>query len=386
MRVKPDLDNTIYLINGTESERIIAEIIGSYVIQTLNCYGEIVREHAVGYDGICSIETPIGGFEISARKNRRITMQSYEEYRGLNPMPLDFDEYWDRALNEMHRIDMNISLTEAEFQCRNTKCFDLYYTGVGGARIYAKYLRPEKVEGKIPAVILFHGYSDSSGDWFDKLSFVQAGFAVFAMDCRGQGGKSEDVGGVKGTTLNGHIIRGLSDDNPDHLLYRNIYLDAAELAKIVFATDIVDTDNVYVNGGSQGGGLALACAALEPRIKKAAVMYPFLADFQRVLEDKETNGAYVELKDYFYRFDPRHEKEQWIFNRLGYIDVKNLAPRIKAEVLMFTGLVDTSCPPVTQYAVYNNLSCKKQHIVYPEFGHEFLRGAADTVLRFFMQE
>jgi len=32
-----------------------------------------------------------------------------------------------------------------------------------------------------------------------------------AMDCRGQGGSSEDSGGVKGNTLCGHIIRGLAN-------------------------------------------------------------------------------------------------------------------------------------------------------------------------------
>lgn len=314
-----------------------------------------------------------------------INTSEFENYKGTTPMPIDFDEYWDRALMEMNATEMNVSMTEADFRCLNTKCFDLYYTGVGGSRVYAKYLRPEKVKGKIPAVIMFHGYSDSSGDWFDKLSFVQAGFAVFAMDCRGQGGKSEDIGSVKGTTLNGHFIRGLEDENSDKLLFRNIYLDAAELAKIAINTDIVDETRVYVNGGSQGGALALACAALEPRIKKAAVMYPFLSDFQNELETGETRGAYIELKEYFRRFDPRHEREAQIFNKLGYIDIKNLAHRITAEVLMFTGLQDESCPAAGQYAVYNNLNCKKRHILYPEYGHEFLSGAADMTLKFFMQ-
>ncbi|MGN0148999.1 MAG: alpha/beta fold hydrolase [Clostridia bacterium] len=315
-----------------------------------------------------------------------VQTKEFETYKGISPVPADFDEYWNRALSELEKTDRNVSVTEANFKCPNTKCYDLYYTGVGGARIYAKYLCPARVENKIPAMILFHGYSDSSGDWFDKLSFVQAGFAVFIMDCRGQGGKSEDIGGVKGNTLNGHFIRGLSDDNPDKLLYRSIYLDAVELVKIAMDMDIVDNDRIYVNGGSNGGALAVVCAALVPDVKKAAIMYPFLSDFKKVMEIGETSGAYAELKEYFHRFDPRHECEDIIFNRLGYIDVKNLAPRIKAEVLMFTGMTDTCCPPITQYAVYNNMKCKKQHILYPEFGHEGLRGAADIILQFFIKE
>jgi cephalosporin-C deacetylase len=57
----------------------------------------------------------------------------------------------------------------------------------------------------------FHGYTLNSGDWTDKLLWVAAGYSVAALDCRGQGGVSEDLGGVKGDTLNGHIIRGLDD-------------------------------------------------------------------------------------------------------------------------------------------------------------------------------
>ena len=46
----------------------------------------------------------------------------------------------------------------------------------------------------------------------------------------------------------------------------------------------VDADRVAATGGSQGGALTLACAALEPRIKRAAPVFPFLCDYQRVWE------------------------------------------------------------------------------------------------------
>ena len=48
-------------------------------------------------------------------------------------------------------------------------------------------------------MLQFHGYSMHSGDWTEKLGYVANGVVVAAMDCRGQGGRSEDPGGVKGT-------------------------------------------------------------------------------------------------------------------------------------------------------------------------------------------
>ena len=77
---------------------------------------------------------------------------------------------------------------------------------------------------------MFHGYSGDAGDWVSKLGYAALGHTVAALDCRGQGGSSEDRGGVTGWTLRGHIIRGL-DDAPEKLLYRQIFLDTAQPRK-----------------------------------------------------------------------------------------------------------------------------------------------------------
>ena len=172
----------------------------------------------------------------------------------------------------------------------------------------------------------FHGYSGHSGDWADKLLWVSAGYSIAVLDCRGQGGQSEDLGGVTGNTHHGHIIRGLAQ-GPEHLLFRKIFLDTAQLAGLVMAMPEVDADRVGALGGSQGGGLTLACAALEPRIRLAAPLYPFLSDYQRVWEMDLDQLAYEELRTFLKLFDPTHEQiDEW-FRRLGYIDVQHLADR-----------------------------------------------------------
>ena len=310
-------------------------------------------------------------------------LKELRDYRGINPRPADFDKYWETALKELDDIDLKPELIPADFQPSGADCFDLYFTGAHGARIYAKHLRPKNIKGKIPVVLLFHGYGDSSGAWWDKLAWVNAGAAVFALDVRGQGGRSEDAGGTIGTTMDGQIMRGIDEDDPQRLLYRDIFLDTVLLARIAFGMDFTDPARVWAHGGSQGGALTLACAALEPRISKIAPMYPFLSDYKRVWEMDLDLDAYREIKYYFRKFDPAHEREDEVFSRLGYIDVHNLAPRIKAETLMFTGLLDNICPPSTQFAIYNNLICKKRHIIYPDYTHEHPYQAMDEVFGFF---
>lgn len=310
-----------------------------------------------------------------------LPLPKLKEYQGRTPRPADFDDYWDRSLAEMRALDPAVELVPYELNAPFAECFHLYFTGAGGARVHAKYLRPRGAREPHPAVVMFHGYSGSSGDWCDKLNYVARGFSVAAMDCRGQGGLSEDVGGVRGNTLRGHIIRGL-DDSPEKLLFRQIFLDTAQLARIVMAMPEVDAERVGATGGSQGGGLTLACAALEPGIKRAAPIFPFLCDYQRVWEMDLAQNAYEELRIFFRLFDPRHEREEEIFTRLGYIDNQHLAGRIRAHVLMAVGLMDQVCPPSTQFAAYNKIRSKKDMLIYPDFGHEGLPGAQDRIYEF----
>lgn len=305
-------------------------------------------------------------------------------YKGINPRPDDFDAYWERALAEMRSIDPQVELVPSKFQTPQAECFDLYFTGVGGARVHAKYARPRNAAEPHPAVLNFHGYTWHSGDWADKLIYTSLGYSIAALDCRGQSGYSEDAGSVKGTTMKGHIIRGL-DDHEDKLLFRQVFLDTAQLAAIVMSFPEVDADRVGAFGGSQGGALTIACAALEPRIKRLVPCFPFLSDYRRVWQMDLAKDAYEELRTYFRFYDPRHEREEQIFTKLGYIDIQHLARRIRGEVLMGVGLMDTVCPPSTQFAAYNKIEAPKQYVLYPDFGHEGLPEFNDITLQFLLK-
>jgi len=301
-------------------------------------------------------------------------LEKLREYQGINPRPVDFDEYWDRALAEMKAIDPQLELIRADFQAPGVVCQDMYFTGAGGVRVHANFVRPEKPNGKHPAVVMFHGYTGQAPDFLALLPYAYAGFYIAALDVRGQGGLSQDSSSKYGPTVYGHIVNGLHDPDPNNLFFRNVFLDTAQLAGIIMDMDEVDETRVAATGGSQGGALTLACASLEPRIAFAAPVYPWLCDYKRVWEMDLDVGAYQGLKDYFRHFDPRHEHEEAIFTKLGYIDLQFLTPRIKAKVLMGTGLMDNICPPSTQFAAFNKITSEKDVVIYPDFGHEWFPG------------
>ncbi|MBE7025566.1 MAG: acetylxylan esterase [Ruminococcaceae bacterium] len=303
------------------------------------------------------------------------------EYKGSSLRPKDFDAYWEDALKEVNALDYKEKFSRKEFPSQFADMYELRYTGTKGARIYAKVCMPKNIEGKIPAVLMFHGLSGASFDWCELLKYVSQGYLVAFMDVRGQGGMSEDVGGVLGNTYTMPFLRGIEGEKHD-LLMRDVFLDTVILARIIMRLDYVDENRIAVTGGSQGGALSVVCASLVPQIKKCGIFYPYLSDYGYAI-DHETKGlAYEGLNYYFRSFDPTHEHVEELLEKLGYIDIQNFAKWMKAELLMFTGLRDASCPPITQFAMYNKVTAPKNVIFYPEYGHEGMKGAEDILFTF----
>lgn len=314
-----------------------------------------------------------------------LPLAQLQQYQGRNPMPADFDAFWDAGLAEIAALDPQIELKPAAFQSKVAECFELRFTSTFGARVFAKYFRPRQRPARSACILQFHGFTAHGGEWQDKLGLVSEGFCVASLDCRGQGGLSQDHGTLRTSPCNGHLTRGLSDPDPRNLLFRNLYLDTALLARVVSTFPEVDPGRLAAMGGSQGGGLTLACAGLVPQLRLAAPVFPFLCDWKRVWEMDLAKDAYQEVRDYFRRFDPRHEREDETWTRLGYIDVQFLARRIKAEVLMGIGLMDNICPPSIQFAAFNKIPGRKRHVIYPDFGHEGLPWFQDEIFGFLRQ-
>jgi cephalosporin-C deacetylase len=309
-------------------------------------------------------------------------IEQLRKYFGTNEKPSDFDEYWNNNIKIAGSLDTKTEIVPDSFKNPAAEFYHIYFTGTGNARVHAKLVVPKNHSGKCPALLHFHGYSGRSADYETYMCYSALGFVVAALDCRGQGGYSFELGeGVHGDTMIGQLALGIQLGK-ENLLYKHMFLDTYLLSKIVKSLPFVDSARIGVFGGSQGGGLSVACAALDPDIKMLAPVYPFLSDYRRVWNMDLAKGAYSSVTEYFRRYDPCHEHEDEIFSLFGYIDVHNLAPRIKGKMLMFTGLMDTTCPASTQFAIFNNASCEKKHEIYPDFGHEGLPYSGEKTITF----
>lgn len=88
---------------------------------------------------------------------------------------------------------------------------------------------------------------------------------------------------------------------------------------------------------------------------------PFGLESAAGASDRDVDGAPDEYEDDFFR-------------TMGYIAVQHVAPRIQGEVLMATALMDTMCPPSTQFAAFNKIRAPKRMAIDPDYGHEALPG------------
>lgn len=265
--------------------------------------------------------------------------------------------------------------------CVTCTCKDLWFHGMGDALLHARVLLPSGA-GPHPLILQFHGYPGATRSWLELASLVGMGFAVVALDCPGQGGLSQDVGGFVGTTVAGHLVAGLGGP-VEGLYYVRLYQDVRILCNIVRTCGLFDLTHVLVNGASQGGGMGIVCCALNADlVSGAAILYPFLSDFSAVMELGADLIAYEGLRYQSRWLDPTGECEDEWLGKLAYVDTKNFAHLVRCEVLFGTGLADVVCPPQTQCAVYNELACPKHRRLYAGRGHEEIEAFDDEAIGF----
>ena len=309
-------------------------------------------------------------------------IKQFDGYQGLMERPEDFDEFWAARVVEADQVPLHYELVpDAARTLPTCSCFDLWFDGMCGARMHARVLMP--AQEKPPVVLQFHGYPGATRSWLEQASFVGMGCAIVAFDCPGQGGLSQDAGGYVGTTVAGHLVAGLEGPVQD-LYYVRLHQDIRILCNIVRACGLFDLSRVFVNGASQGGGLGVACCALNANlVRRTAILYPFLSDFGAVMQLQADLIAYEGLRYQARWLDPTGEREGEWLAKLAYVDTKNFAPLVRCEVLFGTGLADIVCPPQTQCAVYNQLSCPKQRHLYEGRGHEEIQDFDDLIIGFF---
>lgn len=297
-----------------------------------------------------------------------LPLDELRAYRSSTPAPDDLVAFWERTLAEsraqaepvvLDRVDTGLTLVDTH---------DVTFSGFGGHPVKGWFHRPAGAEGRLPVVVRYEGYGAGRGLPHVVDHWPLAGYAELHMDTRGQGsgqtpGDTADPAGA-GPATPGYLTRGLLD--PHEHYYRRVYTDAVLAVDAVRALPGVDPSRVLVAGGSQGGGIATAVAALRDDLAGALVDVPFLTDFRRALQVTD-NAPYAELRKYL---SVHRDAVEQAFSTLAYLDGAVLAPLAGAPALYSVALMDRTCPPSTVYASFNAYGGPKEIVEYPFNDHE----------------
>ena len=272
--------------------------------------------------------------------------------------PADLSVFWFDTIQELARTSMNSAMEGAPEQ--SARDFDTYLVGIDsfqGKRIRAWYSVPKDPQpgGRFPAILAVPGYG---GDKAIPTNVVMAGFAVLTLFPRGQGESRQEWDLDYGTKLTYHVT------DKVNYYYRGGYMDCLRGLDFLSEQPEVDAARLGMWSRSQGGGLTLATASLDQRLRVAVAEEPFLCNFPESV--KITSSPYRELCDYLA---DNPDQQPAVMDTLAYFDPLNLVQNISCPTLVDIGMKDETCPYHTIMPVFDNITAPKGLNVYPDLGH-----------------
>jgi cephalosporin-C deacetylase len=296
-----------------------------------------------------------------------LPLEQLHDYRPALDVPGDLADFWKTTLEQASAVPLQATFDRVDAGLRTVEVFDVSFAGFGGQTVKGWLRVPAQRSGPLPCVVQYIGYGGGRGLAHENLLWSAAGYAHLVMDTRGQGSQSTigDTGddAYSGPAHPGYMTRGILD--PAGYYYRRLYVDAVRAVDAARAHESVD-GRVAVAGGSQGGGLALAVAALRDDLTATMPDVPFLCDFPRGMRIAD-RGPYRELGTFVkvHRGDLAA-----VMRTLSYFDNVNLAAFSSAPALFSVALQDSVCPASTVFAAYHAYAGAKELSVYPYNDHE----------------
>lgn len=290
-----------------------------------------------------------------------------DAYESAVTAPADFADFWAATIAEARAIGGDVSMVPAETTLKLIEVFDVTFPGFGGHSVKGWLVLPKVREERLPLLVQYVGYGGGRGFPHEQLHWAASGFAYFRMDTRGQGsgwstGATPDPVGST-SQIPGLMTKGVLDKNDYY--YRRVFTDGVRAIDALAGLDFVDAGRVAVCGGSQGGGIALAVAGIDNRVKAVMPDVPFLCDFPRAVRTAGRD-PYLEI----VRFLAQHrEKKETVFETLRYFDGVNFARQSKAAALFSVALMDDVCPPSTIYGAFKAYAGADKRLVEYEFNN-----------------
>lgn len=280
--------------------------------------------------------------------------------------PQDFRSFWQKNVEELKQVPM--SYTKELYKDYCTDKIDCYLVKLQidkmGHSMYGFLFYPKNAQpGKHPVVLCPPGAGIKTiKDPMRNKYYAENGFVRFEVEIHGLDPRiSSETFGEISRAFNdrngGYLANGL--ENKDIYYMKHVYVGLVRCIDFLTSLPEWDGKNVAVQGGSQGGALAIIAAGLDSRVTQCVANHPALSDMAGYAAKGGTGGY-----PHFFR-QPQILSNKDCLNTLAYFDVVNFARYVKAPTYLTWGYNDVTCPPTTSYAVWNTLKCTKESLLTP---------------------
>lgn len=291
---------------------------------------------------------------------------SVDKIKPYTQEPQDFRSFWQKNVEELKLVPM--SYTKELYKDYCTDKIDCYLVKLQidkmGHSMYGFLFYPKNVQpGKHPVVLCPPGAGIKTiKDPMRNKYYAENGFVRFEVEIHGLDPRipSETFGEISrafNDRNGGYLANGL--ENKDIYYMKHVYVGLVRCIDFLTSLPEWDGKNVAVQGGSQGGALAIIAAGLDSRVTQCVANHPALSDMAGYAAKGGTGGY-----PHFCR-QPQILSNKDCLNTLAYFDVVNFARYVKAPTYLTWGYNDVTCPPTTSYAVWNTLKCTKESLLTP---------------------
>ena len=286
---------------------------------------------------------------------------SPEKLRPYTQQPTDFVEFWNKAKSEAEQCPMTFTTKYVpEYSNEKVDCYLIKLQCYKkGQHVYGYLTRP-KAKGKYPVVLCPPGAGVKTlKEPMRHRFYAEQGFIRLEMEIHGLNPElSPETFKDLSASFGDYLLKGL--DDRDNYYMKKVYLACVRAIDYLTSLDEWDGKNVIVQGGSQGGGLALITAGLDSRVTLCVANHPALSDMAGYKAGRADGYPHFFTKLNDYRTDTPEKLQT-----MAYYDVVNFARQINIPVYLTWGYNDNTCPPTTSYIVYNTLTCPKEALITP---------------------
>ena len=288
---------------------------------------------------------------------------SVDQILPYTQMPSDFKEFWNKNKQELNSFPLTYTKELAKEYC--TDKIDCYLVKLQinkqGQSVYGYLFYPKNAQKKnCPVVLCPPGAGIKTiKEPLRHKYYAEQGCIRLEMEIHGLNPTmtTEEFKEISTAFGNESNYLNINLDNKDNYYMKRVYMACVRAIDLLTSLPEWDGKNVIVQGGSQGGALAIVTAGLDERVTLCVANHPALSDMA---------GFKAERADGYPHFSrtPGMGTPEKI-KTMSYYDVVNFARLVKAHTYITWGFNDDVCPPTTSYAAYNVLTCPKEALITP---------------------